>query len=69
MRQKEGQMITHIFKDGTTKENLENVYVPKELMEAVVSIARTERTQNECKFEKRIDRDGVGGAGINSGNP
>lgn len=31
-------MIKHIFKDGSTKEELKNVYIPKELLEQVISI-------------------------------
>lgn len=31
-------MITHTFKNGSTKEELKNVYIPKELLERVISI-------------------------------
>ena len=36
--------VIHIFKDGTTKEELKDVYVPKELVEEVISIATAKPT-------------------------
>jgi len=43
--------ITHIFKDGTTTTELKDVYVPKEIVEQVVSIARrkTEGSRQKTK--------------------
>jgi len=32
--------VIHIFKDGTTKTELKDVYVPKEVVQRVVAIAR-----------------------------
>ena len=39
--------VIHIFKDGTVKTELKDVYVPKELVEQVVAIARTKPVENE----------------------
>jgi len=39
--------VIHIFRDGTTTE-LKNVYVPKEIVEQVVAIARREPERKEC---------------------
>ena len=38
--------VTHIFKDGTTKE-LNDVCVPKEIVEQVVSIAKTKTKRSK----------------------
>ena len=40
--------IIHIFKNGTTTTELKDVYVPKELVEQVVAIAkRTDSHEKE----------------------
>ena len=44
-------MVTHIFKDGTVRTDLTDVYLPAALMEEVVSIAR--RRKDRCNEEKR----------------
>ncbi len=34
--------VIHIFKDGTVKTELKNVYVPKEIVKQVIAIAARE---------------------------
>lgn len=43
--------IIHIFKDGTTTTELKDVYVPSEIVEAVVSISK-------MRSEERNEKDG-----------
>ena len=38
--------VVHVFKDGTTKTELKDVYVPKEVVKRLEEIAR-ERRKNE----------------------
>lgn len=39
--------VIHIFKNGTTTTKLKDVYVPKEIVEQVVSIARRKTLKQE----------------------
>ena len=39
--------VIHIFKDGTETNELKNVYVPKEIVEAVAEIARSKTLDTE----------------------
>lgn len=39
--------VIHIFKDGTETNELKNVYVPKEIVEAVSKIARSKTINTE----------------------
>ncbi len=46
-------MITHIFKDGTTTTELNNVYVPSEIVERVYRVVREGKDK---KNEKETNR-------------
>ena len=39
--------VIHIFKDGTETNELKNVYVPKEIVERVVEIAKSKSIDTE----------------------
>lgn len=39
--------VTHIFKDGTTTEELKNVYVPKEIADEVARLAGRKEKNDE----------------------
>jgi len=41
--------IIHIFKNGTTTTELKDVYVPKELVEQVVAIAKRKDSHEKEK--------------------
>lgn len=44
--------VIHIFKDGSTKEELNDVYVPQDLVEKVVSIVKGKKKGEKKTNEK-----------------
>lgn len=39
--------VIHIFKDGTVKKDLKNVYVPKEIVESIAKIAKERKEKKD----------------------